>query len=72
MYCRIYYVNLPGSIDRALDSIDQARVDSFLAESSNLAQVCLTCSILCFALSIKGKTLATFEVVVYAMYVNLM
>ena len=32
----------------------------FLQNSSNLAQARLTCRVLCFVLSIKGKTLATF------------
>ena len=52
MYCRIYCVNLSGSIE--------ARADYFSAEFSNLAQARLMCRVLCFALSIKGKTLTTF------------
>ena len=30
------------------------------------------CKVLCFALSIKGKTLATFLCIVYIVYVNLL
>ena len=48
------------SIDRKLDSIDEARADCFSAKVSNSAQTRLTCRILCFVLSIKGKTLTTF------------
>ena len=58
-YYRIYYVNLPGSIDRELDSIDRSSWDCFSAEFSNSAQTRLTCRVLYFSLSIKGKTLAT-------------
>ena len=32
----------------------------FFAEFSNLSQDCMTCRVLCFALSIKRKTLVTF------------
>ena len=38
----------------------EARTNCFSAEFSNLAQARLTYRVLCFALSIKGKTLATF------------
>ena len=53
MYYRIYYVNL---LARSI----KARADCFSAKFSNLAQARLTCKVLCFALSIKRKTLATF------------
>ena len=36
--------------------LDRSRIVEF----SNLAQARLTCRVLCFALSIKGETLATF------------
>ena len=54
MYCRIYCINLPGSIDWSLCRL------FFFAEFSNSAQACLTCRVLCFALIIKGKTLTMF------------
>ena len=57
---RNYYVNLSGSINRELNSINRSSCKFFFVEFSNSAQVCLTCRVLCFALSIKGKTLATF------------
>ena len=38
----------------------EARADCFSAEFSNSAQARWMCRVLCFALSIKGKTLATF------------
>ena len=38
----------------------EARADWFFVEISNSAQARLKCRVLCFALSIKGKTLATF------------
>ena len=50
----------------------EARVECFSADFSNAAQAYMTCRVLCFALSIKGKTLATFLVVVYAVCVNLL
>ena len=53
MYYRIYYVNL---LARSI----KARADCFSAKFSNLAQARLTCRVLCFALSIKEKTLITF------------
>ena len=62
-YYKIYCVNLPGSIDRELDSIDRKSCRLFfffVCRISNLVQARLTCSVLCFVLSIKGKTLATF------------
>ena len=65
MYYRIYCVNLSGSIDWELDSINQsswikAHADCFSTKFSNSTQACLTCRVLCFAFSIKGKTLAMF------------
>ena len=57
---RNYCVNLSGSINRELNSINRSSCKFFFVEFSNSAQVCLTCRVLCFALSIKGKTLATF------------
>ena len=51
--CRIYCVNLPSSIDRKLDSIDQRSCRFFFsAEFSNSAQAYLMCRVLCFVLSI--------------------
>ena len=44
----------------------------FSVEFSNSTQACLTCRVLCFVLSIKGKTLATFLVAPYAVCVNLL
>ena len=38
----------------------EARANYFLAKFSNSAQAHMTCRVLCFALSIKGKTLVTF------------
>ena len=46
--------------------------ECFSVEFSNLAQAHITCRVLCFVLSITGKTLATFLVVHYAVYVNLL
>ena len=60
MYCRIYCVNLPSSIDRELDLIDRSSCRLFFCRIFHLAQACLTCRILCFVLCIKGKTLAMF------------
>ena len=60
MYCRIYYVNLQGSISQKLDSIDRSSWRLFFYRISNLAQARMTCRVLCFALSIRGKNLATF------------
>ena len=61
MYCRIYCVNLPGLIDRELNLIDQSSYRFFFAaEFFNSAQARLTCRVLCFALSIKRKTLVMF------------
>ena len=48
----------------------EACADYFSAEFSNSAQACLTCRVLCFVLSIKGKTLATFLVAPYAVCMN--
>ena len=39
----------------------EARVDCFSAEFSNSTQAHMTCRVLCFASSIKGKTLAMFQ-----------
>ena len=58
--CRIYCVNLLGSINRELDSIDWKLCRLFFCRISNSAQARLTCRVLCFVLSIKWKTLATF------------
>ena len=58
--CRIYCVNLSGSIDRELDSIDHKSCRLFFCRISNLTQARLTCRVLCFALGVKRKTLATF------------
>ena len=60
MYCRIYCVNLESLINRKLDSIDWSSCRLFFCRISNLAQVHLMCMVLCFALSIKGKTLTIF------------
>ena len=62
VYCKIYCVNLPSSINRELDSIDRSKLVQivFSVEFSNSAQARLMCRVLCFVLSIKGKTLATF------------
>ena len=38
----------------------EAHADCFSTEFFNSAQARLTCRVLCFVLSIKGKTLATF------------
>ena len=38
----------------------EARADFFSVDFSNSAQAHMTCRVLCFALSIKGKTLTTF------------
>ena len=38
----------------------EAHVDCFFCRISNSAQAYMTCRVLCFALSIKGKTLITF------------
>ena len=54
-YCKIYCAILSGSIDQELDSIDRKSCRFFSAKISNLAQACLTCRVLCFVLSIKGK-----------------
>ena len=58
--CRIYCVNLPSLIDQELDSIDRKSCRLFFCRISNLTQVHMTCRVLCFALSIKGKNLAMF------------
>ena len=60
-YCRIYYVNLPSLIDRELDLIDRSSCRLFFCRIFQLSQARLTCRVLCFALSIKGKTLTTFK-----------
>ena len=52
---RIYYVNLSGSINRSSCRF------FFSAEISNSTQDRLTCRVLCFVLSIKGKTLTMFR-----------
>ena len=57
------YCSLSARLDWSkirLDSIE-VRVDYFSAKFSNSAQAHMTCKVLCFALSIKGKTLATFS-----------
>ena len=72
MFCRIYYVNLANSIDQKLGSINQSSYRLFFCKISNSAQAHLTCTVLCFALSIKGKTLAMFYVAPYAVCVNLL
>ena len=59
-YCRIYFVNLPGSIDRELDSIDRKSCRLFFCRISNLTQARLMCRVLCFVLSIKEITIAMF------------
>ena len=43
-----------------LDQSIKAQVDFFSTEISNSAQARLTCRVLCFALSIKEKTLTSF------------
>ena len=53
-------LNLQGSINRKLDSINRTSYRFFFCRISNSTQAHMTCRVLCFALSIKGKTLATF------------
>ena len=60
MYWKIYCVNLPGSIDWELDSMDRSLCRFFFYRIFNSAQAHMMCWVLCFALSIEGKTLATF------------
>ena len=50
-------------LDRLKIRLNQSKLGHivFLQNSSNLAQAHLTCRVLCFVLSIKGKTLATFQ-----------
>ena len=43
-----------------LDWLKLVQIFFFLHNFSNSAQACLTCRVLCFDLSIKGKTLTTF------------
>ena len=58
--CRIYCVNLLArSIENQTQSIE-SRADCFFCRIPNLAQAHLTCRVLCFVLSIKGKTLTMF------------
>ena len=47
-------------IENSTRSIE-AHVECFSTDFSNLAQAHMTCRVLCFTLSIKGKTLATFS-----------
>ena len=49
-------------LNRSRIRLDRSKLGQnvFLQNSSNLAQARLTCRVLCFVLSIKGKTLATF------------
>ena len=51
---------MQGSIGQKLDSIDRNSCKLFFYRFSNSTQAHITCRVLCFALSIKGKTLATF------------
>ena len=60
VYCGIYCVNLQGSIDWKLDSIDRNSCRLFFCRISNSAQARMTCRVLCFVLNIKRKTLVTF------------
>ena len=60
MYCRIYCENLLGSINRELNLIDRSLCKLFFCRIFQLSPSRLTCRILCFVLSIKGKTLTTF------------
>ena len=53
---KIYLAQLIENWTRSIE----ARANCFFVEFSNSAQARLTCKVLCFALSIKGKTLATF------------
>ena len=59
--CRKLLINFykARSIKNQSQSI-KARADCFSTEFSNSAQAHMTCRFLCFALSIKGKTLAMF------------
>ena len=49
-------------LDRSRIRLDRLKVMQivFFCRISNLTQACLTCKVLCFVLSIKRKTLATF------------
>ena len=59
--CRIKCAFRPGSIDRSLDWIDRiSGIMFFLQIFPTRPWPIKTCRVLCFALSIKGKTLATF------------
>ena len=58
MIAKFIRLNLQDSIDRKLDS-NHVQV-YFFAEFPIQSKLGLTCKALCFALSIKGKTLATF------------
>ena len=57
---KITIVFLQGSIDQKLDSIDRTSCRMFFCRIFNSTEVHMMCKVLCFALSIKGKTLATF------------
>ena len=60
-YCRIHCAFRSGSIDRELNSIDRKLCRLFFfCRISNSAQARVTYRVLCFVLSIKGKTLAMF------------
>ena len=61
-------------LDRSRIRLNQLKLghNVFLQNSSNSAQARLTCRVLCFVLSKKGKTLAMFLVVHYAVCVNLL
>ena len=60
-YCRNLLCKFAW-LDRSRIRLDQSKLMQivFSAEFSNSAQTRLTCMVLCFALSIKGKTLTTF------------
>ena len=51
-----------AKLDRLKIRLDKSKLLQiiFLQNFSTQAQACMTCRVLCFALSIKGKTLATF------------
>ena len=59
--CKIY-ISKSARIDQLKIRLDWSNLMQivFSAEFSNSAQAYMTCKVLCFASSIKGKTLATF------------
>ena len=59
--CKIY-ISKSARIDQLKIRLDWSNLMQivFSAEFSNSTQAHMTCKVLCFASSIKGKTLATF------------